>query len=101
MGFSWERISNSGGLEQYRKYAKRKVSGHGYATVYVLTNFNTTHEEDLYRVNTLRSMEFEPYIMIYEKDTAPKITKHLQRYVNNRWIFYSTTWEEYLKTRRK
>ena len=88
-----------GGLELFRKSAKRKMSGHGYATVYVLTNFNTTHEEDLYRVNVLRSMEMEPYIMIYNKGTEPKITRHLQRYVNNRFIFYATTWEEYMKTR--
>ena len=90
-----------GGLEQYRRFAKRKTSSHGYAIVYVLTNFNTTHEEDIYRVNVLRSMEMEPYIMVFDKNNAPKITRHLQRYVNNRYIFYSTTWEEYLKTRRK
>ena len=101
--FAWDFLGNEsqirGGLEQYRKFAKRKQSGHGYATVYVLTNFDTTHEEDLYRVEVLRGMEFEPYIMIYDRDKAPKITRHLQRYVNNRYIFYSTTWEEYLKTR--
>ena len=65
--------------------------------MYVLTNFNTTHEEDLYRVNVLRSMEYEPYIMIYDKPNAPKITRQLARYVNARPIFYSVTWEEYLK----
>lgn len=102
--FAWDFVENESkimhGLEQYRKYAKRMTSGHGYAVVYVLTNFNTTHEEDLYRVNVLRSMEMEPYIMVYNKDDAPKITKHLQRYVNNRVLFYATTWEEYIKTRR-
>ena len=101
--FAWDFLGNEsqirGGLELFRKSAKRKMSGHGYATVYVLTNFNTTHEEDLYRVNVLRSMEMEPYIMIYNKGTEPKITRHLQRYVNNRFIFYATTWEEYMKTR--
>lgn len=76
------------------------MKGKGYATVYVLTNFNTTHEEDLYRVNELRAMEYDPYIMIYDKPSAPKVTKWLQRYVNARPIFYSTTWEEYLESRR-
>lgn len=101
--FAWDYMKSEpqirGGLEMYKKYAKRKTSSHGYATVYVLTNFNTTHEEDLYRVNLLRSMEYEPYIMIYDKPHAPKITKQLQRYVNCRWIFYATTWEDYKKNR--
>lgn len=39
--------------------------------VYVLTNYGSTHEQDLYRVNTLRAMGFDPYVMIYERPTAP------------------------------
>lgn len=99
--FAWDLMKNEAevkrGLELYKKYVTRKSSNHGYAIVYVLTNYDTSHEEDLYRVNVLRSMEMEPYVMIYDKPNAPKITKHLQRYVNNRFIFYSTTWEEYMK----
>ena len=55
--------------------------------VYVLTNFNSTHEQDLYRVNTLRCMGYDPYVMVYERPTAPPITRHLQRWVNNKRIF--------------
>lgn len=66
----------------------------------MLTNFDTNHEEDLYRVNVLRSLGYDPYIMIFNKAHAPKITKHLQRYVNAKPVFYSTTWEEYLETRK-
>ena len=47
--------------------------------VYVLTNYGSTHEQDLYRVNTLRAMGFDPYVMIYERPTAPPVTRHLQR----------------------
>lgn len=56
--------------------------------VYVLTNYGSTHEQDLYRVNTLRALGFDPYVMIYERPTAPKITRQLQRWVNNKRIFY-------------
>lgn len=38
--------------------------------VYLLTNYGSTHEQDLYRVETLRQMGFDPYVMIYEKPTA-------------------------------
>lgn len=68
--------------------------------VYVLTNFNTTHEEDLYRVETLKDMNFDPYVMIFNKPTAPNKTKWLQRYTNNKIIFWSMNWEEYLRVGR-
>ncbi len=55
--------------------------------VYVLTNFNSTHEQDLYRVYTLRNLGFTPYVMVYNKPEAPKITRDLQRWVNNKRIF--------------
>ena len=57
--------------------------------VYVLTNFGSTHEQDLYRVNTLRAMGYDPYIMVYDRPSAPTITRHLQRWVNNKRIFYT------------
>lgn len=58
-------------------------------SVYVLTNFNSTLDEDLYRIYTLRDLGFDPYVMIYQKDTAPHIIRRLQRWVNCRWIFRS------------
>lgn len=57
--------------------------------VYVLTNFGSTHEQDLYRINTLRKIGYDPYVMIYNKPTAPKITQQLQRWCNNKRIFWS------------
>jgi len=57
--------------------------------VYVLTNFGSTHDQDLYRINTLRRLGFDPYVMIYEKSTAPHITRQLQRWCNNKFIFWS------------
>ncbi len=55
--------------------------------VYVLTNFGSTHEQDLYRVETLRDMGFEPFVMVYDRPNAPAITRQLQRWVNNKRIF--------------
>ena len=56
-------------------------------TVYVLTNYWSTPEEDLYRVYWLRDNGYDPYVMIYDKPKAPKITRYLQRWVNNKRIF--------------
>jgi hypothetical protein len=55
--------------------------------VYVLTNFNTTFEQDLERVYKLKELGYDPYVMIYNKDTAPKQIRRLQRWVNNKFIF--------------
>ena len=56
---------------------------------YVLVNYNSTHEQDLYRVETLRDMGYDPYVMIYDRPSAPAITRQLQRWVNNKRIFYT------------
>ena len=55
--------------------------------VYVLVNYNSTHEQDLYRVDTLRAMGYDPYVMVYDRPSAPLVTLQLQRWVNNKRIF--------------
>ena len=66
-----------------------KIKSDRNKSVYVLTNFNSTIEEDLYRIYTLRDLGFSPYVMIYQKATADKKHRDLQRWVNCRWIFRS------------
>ena len=66
--------------------------------VYCLTNYNSTMEEDLYRIYTLRDMGYDPYVMVYNKPNAPKEIKRLQRWCNNKIIFKSCKrFEDYLK----
>lgn len=88
--FAWDMMEQSEsvlrGLELYSKYGalderKRRV--------YVLANYNTTMEENLYRVYKLREMKFDPYVMIYDKPHAPKDIKRLQRWCNNKFIWRS------------
>jgi hypothetical protein len=72
-------------FERFSKWYRRKdPSKKG---VYVLTNFNSTLEEDLGRIYALRDMGYSPYVMIYNKDQAPKEVRYLQRWCNNRLIF--------------
>ena len=69
--------------------------------VYVLTNFDSTHEQDLYRVNTLRALGYDPFVMIYNRPSAPYITRQLQRWVNNKRIFHTVQdFNDYLPGRR-
>lgn len=55
--------------------------------VYVLTNFNTSFEQDLDRVYKLRELGYDPYITIFEKWNASREIKRLQRWVNSKFIF--------------
>lgn len=76
--------------EKFRIKDKRKK------TVYCLTNFNSTMEENLYRIYTLRDMGYNPYVMVYDKPNAPIEIKKLQRWCNNRIIFNTCKrFEEY------
>lgn len=88
--FAWDFMQESEavleGLRRYAENAVRKPHGQ-YAAVYVLTNYNTTMEENLYRIDTLRDMGFDPYVMIYDKPNAPQEIRMLQRWCNNRQIF--------------
>lgn len=72
-------------FERFFRYSK--IKDHRKLGVYVLTNYGSSHEQDLYRVYTLRAMGFDPYVMVYEKATAPPVTRRLQRWVNNKRFF--------------
>lgn len=102
--FAWDHMSESKhvlrGLELYSKLTTRKPHGK-YATVYCLTNYDTTMEENLYRIYTLREMGYDPYVMVYNKPNAPKEIRHLQRWCNNRRIFKKEPqFENYLPNAR-
>lgn len=74
-------------FEQYAKYTNIKSERN--KAVYVLSNFDSTIEEDLHRIYTLRDLGYSPYVMLYQKETADRTHKRLQRWVNNRFIFRS------------
>lgn len=66
-------------MTSVKDYRKRRV--------YVLTNYGSTTEQDLYRIYALRDMGYDPFVMVYEKPSAPLITRRLQQWVNNKRIF--------------
>ena len=88
--FAWDNPKDD--LERnftlYSKKSKHKQHGN-YGMVYCLTNFNSTMEENLYRIYTLRDLGYDPYVMVYDKPHAPKEIRALQRWCNNKLIFKS------------
>lgn len=99
--FAWDNPKDKVVPQKLLQFAKKsKLKSDSAKTVYCLTNYWSTHEEDLYRVEWLKSNGFLPYIMIFNKEKAPLITRQLQRYVNNRFIFRSAKdFDDYLKNR--
>lgn len=88
--FAWDSMRDTDavtkGLSLYAALAGRRPHGR-YATVYTLVNYDTTMEENLYRIYTLRDMGYDPYVMVYDKPNAPRDIRHLQRWCNNRRVF--------------
>ena len=91
--FAWDRYQDKDVIlprfEEYRKISKVRQRD---LIVFVLCNFDTTIEQDLERIYTLRDMGYSPYVMLYDKDHIPNghDLKRMQRWVNSRWIFWKT-----------
>ena len=91
--FAWDRYEDKDKvlpkLELFASVASpniKKKQVHN-AIVYTIVNFDTSMEQDLDRIYTLRDMGYWPYVMIYDKEHCGKECKRLQRWVNNRFIF--------------
>jgi hypothetical protein len=75
-------------------------------TIYCLSGFDTSFDDDLQRVMTLRKLGVDPYVMLFRNvdgsegskfDGTPQDwrMKHLARWVNNKIIWRKTTFENY------
>ena len=66
---------------------------------YVLVGFNSTMEQDMYRIERLRELGIKPYVMPYrdfENKTKPsQYAKDLAQYVNKPMIFKSCRFEDF------
>lgn len=88
--FAWDRYKDKEMIiPKFRRF--KEITGWEYRKlgVYVLCNFDTSFEQDLERIYTLRDLGYNPFVMLYNKETIPKghKLKRLQRWVNNRIIF--------------
>lgn len=99
--FAWDRYEDKDLILPKLKMFK-EISGldHRKLTVYTLTNFDTTIEQDLERIYTLRELGFNPYVMIYNKEntTSKDTIRQIQRWVNMRAVWEKTPrFEDYKK----
>ncbi|KKN44929.1 hypothetical protein LCGC14_0688070 [marine sediment metagenome] len=82
--FAWDRMDIEAQVRKGIEMLLEAGIHHRRLTVYVLTGFNTTHTEDLYRVMALKEYDIEPYIMVYNDRKDDQFLHHLERWVNGR-----------------
>lgn len=105
--FAFDQIKHEAsvtkGLQTYaEKSSKNKLS---LASVYILTNFNTTLAEDFYRIKKVVDLGYMPDVRIFDKEKLKKealnspekqIILWLQRWANNKFIFKSCNFLDYI-----
>jgi hypothetical protein len=101
--FAWDKENDSDIIvKKLTEFKKQTNINLRKAKVYVLTNFDTSFDFDLYRLETIKAIGLDPYVMIYDKEHCAKQYKDLQRYCNNKIIFRSKdcqSFAEYKKTK--
>lgn len=91
--FAWDNMREENevraGLERLRQ-AEFPMSA---IMVYVLIGFDSTPEQDLYRVETLRGLGVDPFVMPFAK--SDPYQRRFARYVNMKAVFKTVKWKEY------
>lgn len=98
--FAWDRYQDKDAiLPKFKMFKELTDISERKLIVYVLCNYDTTLEQDLERIYTLREMGYWAYVMLYDKENIPQghELKKLQRWVNNRFVFAKCErFEDYL-----
>jgi len=97
--FAFDRWQDKDIIEPKLRQFKEKTwfdKDKGRVMVYILTNFDTTLEQDISRIQLCRELNFSPYPMIYDKEHCDPIYRKMQRWCSN-FIFWSCpTFEQYV-----
>ena len=97
--FAYDRYQDKRIIEKKLKAFKEETGWiRDKVSVYVLCNFDTTIEQDLDRIMFLKSLNFNPYVMRYDKENIPRgsTINKIARWVNNKRFFWKyETFEDY------
>jgi hypothetical protein len=97
--FAFDFMKNEKRIIDGLNLAKERLNTNSSnAIVYMLTNFDTSIKEDIYRVSMIKKAGYLPDVRIYRKNSLPKrhILRDLQRWCNNRFIFRSCDFFDYV-----
>jgi hypothetical protein len=107
MHFSWDFLSvGKLVIKGLTKLVEEYGLRYSNFTVYCLSGFDTTFEEDYQRIMTLKKLKIDPYMMLFRNVDGSEGTKfngdpqdwrmkHLARWTNNKILFKATTFDKY------
>jgi len=91
--FAWDNVATERQTLRGLKCLKRVYPSLHDVLVYVLIGYDSTPEEDLYRVEKLRDLGAMPFVMPFDKrDTYQR---RFARWANHKAIFRSVPWQDY------
>lgn len=91
--FAWDRYNDGKLIHKGIKICNDAGIPCNHMQFFILIGFDTTPEQDYERVMTLRELGCMPFVMPYKRDNPYQ--KAFTRWVNNRAVFKSCTWENY------
>ena len=103
--FAWDRYQDKQVVvPKLQRFKEMTGWSRDKVTVYILTNYDSTMDQNLERVITCKELGFNPYIMRYDKEHIPRGSEinKLARYVNTKRIFWMCpTFEQYKEDLKK
>ena len=93
LSFAWDKYKDGMLIHKGIRICNDAGIPCNHMQFFVLIGFDTTPEQDYERVMTLRELGCMPFVMPYKRDDPYQ--KAFTRWVNNRAVFKSCSWEEY------
>lgn len=91
--FAWDRMKDEKWIRRGIQRLKDAGIKPWQMQFYVLIGFDSTEEEDLYRVMELKALGADPFVMAFDKTSVYQRT--FARWVNHRAVFNTVSWPEY------
>lgn len=91
--FAWDTIPEEANVRRGIEILKR--AGIKRVMLYVLVGFNTTPEEDMYRLEQIRAMDQRAYIMRHKNVKGQRWYTDLAAWVNQQWAFQKIPFEKF------
>ncbi|HEX2868685.1 MAG TPA: hypothetical protein VHO03_16715 [Ignavibacteriales bacterium] len=90
--FAFDHVKLEGAVRRGMEILKKHIHP-DRVMFYVLIGYDSTPEEDLYRVELLRSLGTKPFVMPYNRKDPYQ--RKFARYCNHKAIFNSVKWKDY------
>lgn len=93
LSFAWDRFNDGKLITQGIERCNKAGIPSKHMQFFVLVGFDSTPEQDMHRIMTLKQLGALPFVMPYNKENPYQ--KALARWVNSRPLFRSVKWEDY------